>query len=345
MNKKKLISLLLVICIISSFGIAYGAGAAGSSSDPLISKSYIDYTYPSLVLGEPLQMLKDSMTVLEYKLNQALYGSTSTTVPAGGSVTINSGGSFTLLSGAGTLNRLSGTLIDVTSGETLATGQKLSAGHRYVAGGSTSATVSITASSKLSSSGSVTALSAGMPFTDVKAGDWFYDYVLYAYTNNLINGTTTTTYSPTNELTVASAIKLAACIHQLYETGSVTLTNGNGNWYDTYVEYAASKGITSKTYPNYNALINREEFVNIFYSALPVSEFPAINSVADNAIPDVKSASNYSARIYTFYRAGILNGVDSSGTFNPNSNIMRHEISAIVARMLQKDLRVSITLG
>lgn len=345
MNKKRLITFVLIFSVLASCTCAFAAGAAGSSTDPLISKSYIDNTYPEMVLKTPLQTIKDSMAVLEYKLAQASSGASSAAVATGGSITLSSGGSFTFLSGAGTLTRISGTLIDTTAGEALSSGGKLTAGHHYVAGGSTSATIMISASSKLVSSGSVIVSSAALPFTDVKTSDWFYEYVLYAYNSGLIDGTSKTTYSPTDNLTIASAIKLAACIHQLYNTGDVTLENGSGKWYSSYVEYASNNGITSKTYTNYDAMITREEFVNIFYSALPASEFPEINTVADNAIPDLKMTGNYADRIYAFYRAGILNGTDSKGTFTPTSNIMRHEVSAIVARMFQKDLRVSITLG
>lgn len=44
----------------------------------------------------------------------------------------------------------------------------------------------------------MTALAANssLPFTDVKKTDWYYDAVQYAYNNNLMNGTSATTFSP-----------------------------------------------------------------------------------------------------------------------------------------------------
>ena len=50
------------------------------------------------------------------------------------------------------------------------------------------------------------------------------------------------------------------------------------------------------------------------------------------------------AEIYEFYRAGILTGMDPSGTFAPNSNIKRSEVAAILIRMFDVSARQAVTL-
>ncbi len=45
-----------------------------------------------------------------------------------------------------------------------------------------------------------------LPFTDVREGDWFYDAVAYAYTNELFNGTSATTFSPNGTMTRAMLV-------------------------------------------------------------------------------------------------------------------------------------------
>ena len=344
MTIRRITSFLLAICLLAAPVSAFAAGAAGSATDPLISKNYADTTFSEALLKAPLQNLTDSFAFLQYKLSTALAGSSSSSVPAGGSISLSSGASFTLLSGSAKLTSLTGTLIDITSGETVSAGSTLSARHRYIAGAGSFAFVSVTSSLKADLSGSAVVSSNSMVFTDVQPSDWHYEYVLYSYTSGLINGKSNTVFDPNNNLTIAEAIKLAACMHQLYNEGSVSLVNGTGNWYSTYVSYASQNNITTKTYSNYDAFITRNEFVSIFYSALPSSEFPQINSVAENSIPDVKSNSTHAASIYAFYRAGILNGSDSKGTFNPSANILRSEVAAIVTRMFEKSHRVSITL-
>lgn len=177
--------------------------------------------------------------------------------------------------------------------------------------------------------------------------DWFYDAVKGAWQNYLIDGVTATTYQPKGTLTVAEAIKLASALHQLQNTGKVTLTNGKTNWYDSYVEYGIANGILDKSYADYtraqmNASATRREFVHIFFPAM--DSYKALNTIADNAIPDVKLGDKCADEIYAFYRAGILTGSDKQGSFNPDSTIVRSEVAAILIRMYDASTRVQFTL-
>ena len=145
----------------------------------------------------------------------------------------------------------------------------------------------------------------------------------------------------------AQTIKLAAALHQLDRTGEVSLKNSGANWYDSYVNYAVVNGIIEKDYANYtkaqmNAPVTRGEFVHIFHGA--EEAYKAINTVADNAIPDVKATDKFAAEIYEFYRAGILTGSDAKGTFHSASTIKRSEAAAILLRMFETSARKSITL-
>ena len=185
------------------------------------------------------------------------------------------------------------------------------------------------------------------PFTDVPSDSWYYSSVKAAWENDLIDGVTANEFKPNATLTVAQTIKLAAALHQLDRTGEVSLKNGGANWYDSYVNYAVTNGIIEKDYANYtkaqmNAPVTRGEFVHIFHGA--ESAYAAINTVADNSIPDVKMTDNFAAEIYEFYRAGILTGSDAKGTFHSASSIKRSEVSAILVRMFDTASRQSITL-
>ena len=53
----------------------------------------------------------------------------------------------------------------------------------------------------------VPAAAAGtMPFTDVKESDWFYSYVKTMYDNELVSGTTPTTFSPNDRCNRAQIV-------------------------------------------------------------------------------------------------------------------------------------------
>ena len=185
------------------------------------------------------------------------------------------------------------------------------------------------------------------PFADVPSDSWYYSSVKAAWENNLIDGVTANEFKPNATLTVAQTIKLAAALHQLDRTGEVSLKNSGANWYDSYVNYAVVNGIIEKDYANYtkaqmNAPVTRGEFVHIFHGA--EEAYKAINTVADNAIPDVKATDKFAAEIYEFYRAGILTGSDAKGTFHSASTIKRSEAAAILLRMFEAAARVSIDL-
>ena len=92
-----------------------------------------------------------------------------------------------------------------------------------------------------------------------------------------------------------------------------------------------------------NAPVTRGEFVHIFHGA--EEAYKAINTVADNAIPDVKTNDKFAAEIYEFYRAGILTGSDAKGTFHAESTIKRSEAATILLRMYDSSVRIPITLG
>ena len=180
------------------------------------------------------------------------------------------------------------------------------------------------------------------PFTDIKESDWFYNDVLNAYHMGLINGKTPTTYAPNDNLTYAEAVKLAACMHELYTTGKITLGNGSPVWYQSYVDYAKANKIISKDY-EWSAQATRAGYMEIFANALPDEALAAINTIPDGSIPDVSAAHPQAEAIYKLYRAGILQGVDAAHNCNPSSNIRRSEVAAILTRMMDGNARLKFS--
>ena len=156
---------------------------------------------------------------------------------------------------------------------------------------------------------------------------------------------------PTGTLTGAQAVKLAACIHQLYHEGKVTLANAPGaDWFRTYADYALQNGILTQDFYDYNAVISRQQFVKVFYNALPASEYAAINTIPDDAIPDTTVTDEAGAQIYAFYRAGILTGFTNTQgyaehAFGADTLIARSEVATIVVRMLDAAARKTFTIG
>lgn len=180
-------------------------------------------------------------------------------------------------------------------------------------------------------------------FYDVSKDDWFYDSVTEAYSLGIINGISGTQYAPDGTLDLAACIKLACCVYQLKNDGSITLGNGTKNWYDTYVDYALKNGIISEEYENYAAAASRAQTAVIFSRVLDKNE-TQINADAAVKKPfgDVTDPSLwYYSSAYKMYVCGIMTG-DQNGNFNPEGKIKRSEIAAVVVRMLDTDRRVKV---
>ena len=185
-------------------------------------------------------------------------------------------------------------------------------------------------------------------FTDVKPDSWYYEDVDNAVRLGIINGKTETTFAPDDNLTYAEAIKLAACMYQLYKDGSVYLVPGGNPWYQIYVDYAKDHGIITENFfykvSNINEKATRAGYMEIFANALPDEALPAINNVPHGSIPDVPVYEEYTEAIYKLYRAGILTGVDAAHRCEPSSTIMRCEVAAIITRMMDETKRVKFSM-
>lgn len=178
-------------------------------------------------------------------------------------------------------------------------------------------------------------------FVDLPTGEWFYTNTQTAYQLGLMNGVASGAFSPKTNLTIAETITLASRLHNIYYNGVDTFASyDGGNWYDGYVEYAEENGIISETY-NMHSIATRGQFAQILATAFNDDKaLVAIKNVEFSNIPDVSGTESYADSVLRLYRAGVLTGSDSKGTFNANSTISRAEVAAIVTRMAIPELRI-----
>ena len=340
------VSLLLCALLLISLCVP-AAATAGSAGDPLISRSYITSTY----IPEVRSALKAAADTL---IGERLDGNTGfgievRTMLPGESVMLSAGQQFTLLSGSGMISIEQGSVVNVTVGYE-ATDGVANPYSRYIVCEDSKADLDITSAAVVKVSAAART-GTGSPFADVRRTNWFYADVVNAVRRGLVNGMTPTIYQPNGTLTVAQCVKLAACMHQLDSEGAVTLENTVGPWYTVYRNYALEHGILDAEPEDYDAVINRAEFVGMFYRALPESGYTAINAIPDGAVPDIPEISEtaHAEEIYTFYRAGILMGYTADGNhaayaFGPEDNITRAEVATIMNRMFEPSARRSFTI-
>ena len=124
--------------------------------------------------------------------------------------------------------------------------------------------------------------------------------------------------------------------------------NTAGRWYNDAVHYAVNHKIIKQT--DFGGLIpqnlekpaTRAQLAYIFYGACPAESLAPINDVP--ALPDVTEYTPNSQLILTLYRAGIMSGNDSYGTFRPESYITRSEAASILTRIAVPKERRSFKL-
>ena len=161
----------------------------------------------------------------------------------------------------------------------------------------------------------VNAYAAGT-FTDVAADSWYAGSVKDAYELDLVKGSSATTFSPNQNITIGSALALSCRLHSIYHTGKADFQQGEP-WYQVYVDYAISNDIiASDEFTDYNANATRRQFAGILAKSL----------------------------IYFLYGAGILTGSDKYGTFQPETPIDRASVATIVSRMALPGQRKQLTL-
>ncbi|MDR0861502.1 MAG: trypsin-like peptidase domain-containing protein [Oscillospiraceae bacterium] len=184
-------------------------------------------------------------------------------------------------------------------------------------------------------------------FADVAPSQWFYDTVTHTYALGLLEGKSSAAFDPEGQLTVAEAITLAVRLNLAYYNENDAPAPQNGEaWYAPYERVAEERGILGATdlrFRDMDAAITRADFARIFALALPEEALTPVNRVEFGAIPDVAENYSYGAAVYALYRAGILTGSDSRGSFLPSLTITRAEAATITARMASGALRRDLT--
>lgn len=175
-------------------------------------------------------------------------------------------------------------------------------------------------------------------FSDVSRRDWYYESLVDAYKMGLIHGRSEGVFDPDGSVTIAEAITMAATLRRLYNTAD-TAFEPSEPWYSVYVDYALENSIIYEGYPDYSKPATRAEFAEIMAHALPISQLSEINTVQNEAIPDVSRTESYSGSVYELYRAGVMTGSKADGSFMPDSGISRAEAVAVLSRLVLSELR------
>lgn len=156
-------------------------------------------------------------------------------------------------------------------------------------------------------------------FKDVPQNSWFASAVQYVTSNSLMNGTSTTAFSPSATMSRGMLMTVLAC----YAGES---TEGGTVWYEKGMNWAKNKGISDGSAPNRN--ITREQLAAMLYRYAGEPDGAADLSV----YTDAGSVSAYAEKAVQWcVKNGILTGKTSS-TLAPKATATRAECAAMLQR-------------
>ena len=156
-------------------------------------------------------------------------------------------------------------------------------------------------------------------FKDVPQNSWFAGAVQYVTSNSLMNGTSTTAFSPS--ATMSRGMLMTVLARYAGES-----TEGGTVWYEKGMNWAKSKGISDGSAPNRN--ITREQLAAMLYRYAGEPDGAADLS----AYTDAGSVSAYAEKAVQWcVKNGILTGKTSS-TLAPKATATRAECAAMLQR-------------
>lgn len=156
-------------------------------------------------------------------------------------------------------------------------------------------------------------------FKDVPQNSWFASAVQYVTSNSLMNGTSTTAFSPS--ATMSRGMLMTVLARYAGES-----TEGGTVWYEKGMNWAKNKGISDGSAPNRN--ITREQLAAMLYRYAGEPDGAADLS----AYTDAGSVSAYAEKAVQWcVKNGILTSKTSS-TLAPKATATRAECAAMLQR-------------
>ena len=191
------------------------------------------------------------------------------------------------------------------------------------------------------------------PFTDVHPDDWFFEAVMFVYQNNLMNGTSATTFSPNDATTRA---QIATIFYRMAGSPAVENTNpftdvpyGPGtDWYYDAVLWVQQNGIMQGYGDNLfgpGDPVTREQLAVIFYN---YAKFKGYDTTASGDLSGFTDTGDLSPWAQEAMKWAVGSGVMSgkgNGILDPKGTATRAEIAAMLQNFIEKNNLVPVVPG
>lgn len=364
---------LRLVCALAVLAMLACGAYALTSGDSLISLSYLKNTFLPQAVSQGEQMaeekLQQTYDSAKSALDQAqksylaqitgneegkLYSGTlqPRDWDEGDEVEVSTGSSVLMLEGTACVTH-SGAFVDVTAGEEVPSGGRLTANHRYLGGEDTLARITVlSGAARIGLQGTYDYVDGGVkatPFYDVCRTEWFYEPVNYVYWNELFSGMDDHHFGPGTSMNRAMLMtvlyKMAGAPADQMSAADVSFADvPDSAWYAPYVKWGAAQGITAGTGPNTfspEQKITREQIVVLLYSFASNYLGLELASGADlSSYQDLVQLSSWAKEAMSW---AVAQGIISSSsadtlTLSPQKSATRAEVATMLRAFSEKIL-------
>lgn len=172
------------------------------------------------------------------------------------------------------------------------------------------------------------------PFIDVYEEDWFYKSVCFCHENNLIKGTTETTFSPNQPTSRAMIVSILWRLEGSPDTGTLRFTDVPADqYYADAIAWAASEGIVSgydMTHFAPDTPISREQLASILYRYTTYHGWDTTTTTTLDSFADANEISAYAVDALSWAVShDIINGMEGN-LLTPHDTAIRAQAAAIL---------------
>lgn len=351
---KRIITAVMAVLLLACVTAATAANA-GTSSDPLVTLSYINDEYIPAVLAQ-------GEALIDTKLAQVSVSDESQTSPSDEGYSFSSGyeayklpnneslqvimgSSVILTGGSARVSSIEGTMINVSTGLEVAEGTALTLNNRYFCAEDTAAVIITPDWADVSINGYyIVSEYSGEPekpvqFSDVAASAWYVDAVNYVVKNGLMSGYGGDVFAPEDTLSRAMLAQI------LYNSEGKPAAGNSGfddvtsaNWYADAVAWASEKGLVTG-YGNGlfggDDAITREQLAVILYRYAVYKGYNVSARADLSGYSDGTSISGYAVEAMQWANAeGLVTGITETTLF-PAGNATRAQVATILMRFCE----------
>lgn len=246
-----------------------------------------------------------------------------------------------------------GGVININTGEEVASGGTLTANHRYLTAEETAVVVTVlSGGAQLGVQGGYTleeGSKGSAAFYDVAQTDWYYAPVNYAYANGLFSGMDEHHFSPAAPMNRAMLMtvlyKMAGAPEDELKAATIAFDDVPENaWYASFVKWGAQQGITAGTGPatfSPELQVTREQVVALLYSFSTKYLGKQLDGRADlSGYADLEQASAWALDALSWaVDAGILSSSSADQmTLSAGRSANRAEVAAMLRVFNEKIL-------